>query len=101
MIDYSKHINRYCVVRCDRAGVFAGTVTAIDGQTVEMKDCRKLWYWDGAASTIQLAETGPNKPNNCKFTITVSSLLLFGVIEILPCTLEAQKAIKGVAEWKS
>lgn len=94
------YIGRYCVVRGDRSGVFAGTVTEIDGQNIEIKDVRRLWYWDGAASISQLALDGTTAPRNCKFTVSVPSILLTDAIEIIPATQKAQESICGVPVWK-
>lgn len=91
---------KYVIARGDRSGVYAGTLLERNGQEVLLGDVRNLWYWEGAASILQLAETGPKSPYNCKFTLTVKSLLLTDVIEIIPTTDEAEAIIKGVKEWK-
>jgi hypothetical protein len=46
---------KYVIVRGDRSGVFAGVLAKHEGQFVELTDCRRLWYWDGAASISQIA----------------------------------------------
>ena len=91
---------KYVIVRGDRSGVYAGTLLERNGQEALLGDVRNLWYWNGAASVLQLAETGPTNPEACKFTVTVQSLLLTDVIEIIPATEQAEAVIKGVAEWK-
>lgn len=93
-------IGKYCIVRGRDFGVFAGTVEAVDGNRVLLKDARRLWYWDGAASLSQLAAEGVKAPKNCKFTVTVESVLLMGVIEIIPATDQAKAIINEVREWK-
>lgn len=93
-------IGKYCIVRGREFGVFAGTVEAVDGDRVLLKNARRLWYWDGAASISQIATDGTKAPNNCKFTVTVDSVLLLSVIEIIPATEQAQAVIEGVREWK-
>ncbi len=93
--------NQYCIVRTERAGVFAGTIKERNGSEVTMTDTRRLWYWDGAASLSQLAVEGTSKPRNCKFTVVVPEITVLGAIEIIPCTEEAEASIKGVKEWKA
>lgn len=93
--------NQYCIVRTERAGVFAGTIKERNGSEVTMTDTRRLWYWDGAASLSQLAVEGTSKPSNCKFTVVVPEITVLGAIEIIPCTEEAEASIKGVKEWKA
>ena len=46
-------IGKYCVVRGDRSGVFAGVLKSVDGKFTTLTDVRRLWYWDGAASISQ------------------------------------------------
>ena len=88
------------IVRANGAGVFFGEITERNGDTVIMKNARRLWYWDGASSLSELAQYGTSKPSNCKFPCTVDEIEVFNVIEILSVTEEAGKSIDGVAEWK-
>lgn len=93
-------IGKYVIIRADRAGVFAGVLAEKDGSEVVLTDCRRLWQWDGAASISQLALSGPSKPQNCKFTVTLDNICILGVIEIIPCTELAERVIKEVAVWQ-
>ena len=90
----------YYIVRCNRAGVFAGEIESREGQEVKMKNVRRLWYWNGACSLSELAKSGTKEPDDCKFTLTVDEIELLEAIEIIKCTEEAEKSIKGVREWK-
>lgn len=92
--------NKYCIVRGDRSGVFAGTVVSHNGREVLLKNARRLWYWDGAASISQIAAEGVKRPGNCKFTVSVDELLILDAIEIIPCTSGAEANIKDVSVWK-
>lgn len=97
----NKKYEGYYIVRSKSAGVFAGNIASRNGQEVELKNCRRLWYWDGAASLSQLAVDGTSKPKNCKFTVAVDSMEVLDVIEIIPCTDKAEVSIKGVVVWKA
>ena len=88
------------IIRGDRSGVFFGEIAERNGREVTIRNARRLWRWDGAASLSQLAVDGPKKPQNCKFTVTVSSIVILDAIEILPCTEQAEESIKSVAVWK-
>ena len=90
----------YYIVRCNRAGVFAGEIDSREGQEVKMKNVRRIWYWDGACSLSELAKSGTKEPDDCKFTVTIDEIELLEAIEIIKCTEEAEKSIKGVREWK-
>lgn len=91
---------QYIICRTYSAGVFAGTLVSRKGQEVELKQARRLWYWDGAASLSQLAMEGVTKPENCKFPCEVSSVVLLNAIELLPVTKQARASIAQVAIWK-
>lgn len=93
--------NNFCIIRTDRAGVFFAKVKSLNGDTAELTDARRLWYWDGAASISQLAMEGVKRPGNCKFTVTVPTMTVLGVIEIIPCTGAAVSSIEGVPVWKA
>ena len=88
------------IVRCDRSGVFYGEIESRNGQEVTMRNARCLWYWDGAASLLQLAKDGTSEPRNCKFTVYVDELTVVDAIEILPCTDKAITSIEEVSEWR-
>ena len=93
-------VGKYCIIRGREFGVFAGTVEAVDGDRVLLKNARRLWYWSGAASISQIALEGVKDPHNCKFTVTVESVLLLNVIEIIPATEQAKRSIDEVKVWK-
>lgn len=91
---------KFCIVRCARAGVFFAKIKNIEGYVAELSEARRLWYWDGAASLSQLALEGVKFPDNCKFTVTVPTMTVLGVIEIIPCADKAVASIEGVPVWK-
>lgn len=92
--------NQKYIIRCDRAGVFYGEIAERRGSEADLVNVRCLWHWAGAASLLQLASEGTRAPQNCQFTVTVSSMTVLGVIEVLPCTKAAVRSIDGVPEWK-
>lgn len=89
----------YYIVRSEKAGVFFGKLKSKDGEAVTMTHCRKLWYWDGATETLQLATDGVSKPGQCKFTVFVDEILIYGVCELIPCTEKAVESLLGVPVW--
>lgn len=96
-------IGKKCIIRTNRAGVFFATLADFDANNriAALKDCRRLWYWDGAASLSQLANEGVKKADNCKFTVIVPQMQVMEVIEIIPCTDTAVDNIEAVRVWKS
>ena len=93
-------MSKKVIVRADRAGVFFGELKSKNGNEVEMKNVRRIWYWEGACSLSQLAVDGTSEPDNCKFTVVVPEMTILDIIEIIPCTQKAIESIEGVKEWK-
>ena len=89
----------YVIVRTYSAGVFAGYLESRKDKEVVMRQARRIWYWDGAASLSQLATDGTSKPSNCKFPCAVDKVELTEAIEILQCTETAKKSISEVKVW--
>lgn len=87
------------IVRGDRSGVFFGELVERNGREVKLENCRRLWYWDGAASISQLAINGPTNPGECKFTVTVPEIEILDAIEIIPCSDKSVKSIESVSAW--
>ncbi len=94
------NIGKKVIVRGDRSGVFFGTLATRTGREVKLTKCRRLWYWDGAASNFQLAAEGVTAPQNCKFTVTIDEIEILDAIEVLPCTPKAIRSIESVTSWK-
>ena len=93
-------LNKKVIIRADKAGVFYGTIIGKDGDEGELKDCRRIWYWDGAATLSELALSGVKRKGS-KFSVTVESITILGVIEIIPCTEKAIKSIESVPIWRA
>jgi len=91
----------YCIVRTAQAGVYAGYVASRNGTEVVVRRGRRLWYWSGAVDLSQMSRDGVGQPGKCKFPPVVETVILLGVVEILPCTAHAQASIQGVPEWKA
>lgn len=92
--------NQKFIIRSDKAGVFYGEIKERNGDEVTMTNVRRIWYWSGAASLLQLAVDGVSRPKDCKFTVYVKEMIILGVIEIISCTEKAIKSIEGVEVWK-
>ena len=93
------NIGKYVIVRGDHSGVFAGTLADRDGCEVKLTDCRRLWYWSGAASLSQLANDGTKGPEFCKFPAPLAEITILDALEIIPCTARAEASIKAVHVW--
>ena len=89
------------IVRGSRSGVFFGELADRNGGEVELHNCRRLWFWSGAATLHQLAAEGVKDPSNSKFTMPVKSIVILDAIEIIPCTDDAVANIARVKIWKN
>ena len=87
------------IIRGVHSGVFYGEIAKREGTEVTIKDCRRIWYWDGAASLSQMAKEGVKHPKNCKFTVVVDELTVLDACEIISCTDAAEKNIDAVPVW--
>ena len=95
-----KYVGKKVIVRTNRAGVFFGTLKESDKTSATLSDVRKLWYWDGACAVEEIAENGVERPDNCKFTVTVPEMVVNEWIQIVPCSDKAVESIEGVKIWK-
>ena len=95
-------IGKKVIIRTNRAGVFYGTLSEFDvtNRIAEIKECRRLWHWSGAASLSQLANEGVKDPGSCNFTVIVPVMQVMEVIEIISCSEEAISNIEKVPVWK-
>lgn len=89
------------IVRCQGAGVFFGEIKSRNGQEVEMANVRNIYYWSGAGSVMHLASEGVSRPNNCKFSMPVESMIVTSAIQIIPCTDKAVESLEAVKIWRA
>lgn len=94
------NVGKKVLIRGNRSGVEFGELVSQNCSEVTLKNARRIWYWDGAASLSQLAKDGTSNPSNCKFTVFVDSITILDAIEIIPCTDKAVKSIEEVKVWK-
>ena len=86
-------VGKYVIARCYSAGVHAGTVISVDGETCVLKDSRRLWSWkakDGVALS-GVAQTGVQP--GCKIDVLNPEIYLTGVCELIPCSAVAEESI--------
>lgn len=97
---YERYLGKYCLVRSDPAGVFAGVLKAIDKDCCILTGVRRIYYWAGAFTLSQFCQEGVKLVDRCKFSNEVPEQGISGVIEILPCSDAAIESIKGIPVWK-
>lgn len=93
-------VGKFCIVRASAAGVHAGIVSAVDGDTVTLEpNALRLYYWKANHSTGALhavAKYGLSKES--KVEKSAGAVQIKGVCELLEV---AKDAIDKIAEnWK-
>lgn len=91
-------IGRYVIVRCRDAGVHAGVLKSTDGRACVLTEARRLWYWkvNGSGDFLNaIALAGVHKDS--KLSAPVEIMALTENCEIIACSAEAEKSIRGQA----
>jgi hypothetical protein len=78
----------FVVVRTYSAGVHVGTLVKREGKEVTLKDARRIWYWKGANTLHEIANSGVGKGS--KISEPVLSILLTEAIEVIEATEAAR-----------
>jgi hypothetical protein len=89
------YIGKYVIARCYSAGVHAGTVVSVDGETCLLADSCRLWSWkakDGVALS-GVAQSGVQ--SGCKIDVANPEIYLTGICELIPCSDAAKESING------
>lgn len=86
----------YSVVRTYSAGVHVGIVTVRAGSEVILSQARRIWSWKGANTLHEIALRGVG--SGSRVSEEVDGVLLTGVIEIIPCTADAERNLRA-ARW--
>ena len=88
--------NEYVIVRTSNAGVHVGVLGPRAGEEVVLTEARRVWYWQGANTLHEMSLHGLQEKES-KVSEEIAQITLRGWIEILPCTEEAEKSLRGAA----
>ena len=87
-------VGRYCICRCTGAGVHAGEVVSVSGDTVILRNSRRLWQWQARAG-VALSGVAQNGIAGGKLDTINPEIQLMGVCEIIPCSDAARESIQN------
>ena len=87
-------IGKYCICRCSAAGVHAGEVVSVDGDTVILRNSRRLWQWQARAG-VALSGVAQNGLAGGKVDARNPEIWVSGVCEIIPCSAKAREDIEN------
>lgn len=51
-------VGQFVLIRSRDSGVHSGTLVAVSGTSVRLKDARRLWRWRGANTLNEVAQNG-------------------------------------------
>lgn len=94
---YEQFIGQRVIVRAADSGVHHGTLHTVDGNTVHLKDSRRLWRWKIAGQGVSLSEVAILGVDHDESVITMSlpDVIVIGVCEIVPTHGVASATIDG------
>lgn len=94
---------QYCMVRTYSAGVWCGWIdpSKTKNKYNTVREAKRIWSWEKAASLSQLAVDGTGDPQNCKVPTPVDVVHLYEIIEVIPMTEKAIKSINQIPVWKA
>lgn len=92
--------SEFVLVRTKSAGVHFGILHGRVGSEVTLRNARRVYYWSGAFTLSEMAVSGVSRPDECKFSITVSEILLLEAIEIIPLSQCAKDNLYGVPAYE-
>ena len=94
---YKEFIGKKVLVRSYYAGVYFGTLVAVEGETCKLENVRNIWHWTGASCMSQIANDGIAGD---KVSPVVESMLLNRVCQIIPLTDKAIANLENQPVWK-
>jgi len=89
----NKFVGEYCVFRTYSAGVFVGTLLEREGKEAVIKDCRRIWSWDGAFTLSAVSQDGVK---SAKMSISEPEKLITELVEAIPCSNKAKEQLTGM-----
>jgi len=95
-------VGKKVIVRASSAGVHFGTLVSIDGDTVTLKDARRLWYWvvEGKKG-ISLSDAADHGLSSAsKICAVVASHIILGAAEVMTTSEAAQKTIESANAYR-
>lgn len=98
---FDELIEKPVLIRAYGSGVLVGTLKEVstDGRAVKLANCRRVHYWEGAASCSQIANDGVT--GRSRIAQVTPTHFVTDAIEIIPMTEKAEKNIMEAPVWQS
>ena len=94
----TKRTEKHVIVRTYSAGVYKGVLRqkSQDGKRVVLGDAQILYSWEGALTTLDLAQSGPSA---AKLSQPVSECEVTEAIAVIAMSPEAVAQFRGIKPW--
>ncbi len=86
-------IGKYVICRCTGAGVHAGILKSLEGETATLEKSRRLFFWKVANKGAFLSGVAAEGLEESSKLGCPIDIYLTGVCEVIPCTPESEKSI--------
>ena len=97
---YSDLYEKIVIVRTYSAGVFYGKLKQVEGDSLILNDCRRIWCWYGAKNLSNIALVGVTDKLQTRISPKTQNHLAKGFIEIIPMSNDAINNLDSVPDWK-
>jgi hypothetical protein len=81
--------------------VFSGELLWEKDDKVCLRNARRIFYWEGAASLSQLAAEGVKNAGKCLFPREVGEVIIHKPVETIKLTEAAVESINSVKIWEA
>ena len=88
----NKFVGEFCIFRTYSAGVFCGYLQERAGKEAVIKDCRRIWLWEGAFTLSEVSQDGVK---SAKMSISEPEKLVTELIEAIPCSEKSKAQLTG------
>ena len=88
-------VGKYVLCRCYSAGVHCGELVSLSGEQAILTNSRRLWFWRAKAGIALSGVAQHGIAGDSKVDAANPEIALAGVIEVIPCTAEAEASING------
>ena len=89
----SPFVGQYVICRCYSAGVHSGELVSQEGDSVILKNSRRLWNWKANAGVALSGVAQNGLAKGCKIDVINTLIQLTGVIETIPTSSNAKDSI--------
>lgn len=85
------------IIRAADSGVHHGVLHGVEGDSVHLKNSRRLWEWSTGGNGLSLSEVAicGIKQEESRISMQLPDLMVFGVCEIIPTHGIADATIEG------